>query len=50
MKFAWRRPIAPTVLVLGLLLCFIRDPVVGLGIVLVSFALILGFSRGSEKN
>ena len=50
MKFDWRRPLAPAVLVLGLLLCFVRDPVVGLGIFLVSFALILGFSRGSEKN
>ena len=44
MKFDWRRPLAPAVLVLGLLLCFVRDPVVGLGIFLVSFALILGFS------
>jgi hypothetical protein len=44
MKFDWRRPLAPAVLFLGLLLCFARDPVVGLGIFLVSFALILGFS------
>jgi hypothetical protein len=50
MKFDWRRPLAPAVLVLGLLLCFIKDPVVGFGIFLVSFALILGFSRGSERN
>jgi len=50
MKFDWRRPLAPAVLVFGLLLCFVRDPIVGLGMFLVSFALILGFSRGSEKD
>ena len=50
MKFDWRRPLAPAVLVLGLLLCFVRDPIVGLGIFLVSFALILGFASGSAKN
>ena len=50
MKFDWRRPLAPTLLVVGLLLSFVRDSVMGLGVFLVAFALILGFSRGAEKK
>ncbi len=48
MKFDWKRPIAPILLVAGLFICISRDPIVGLGLFLVSFALILGFSRGSS--
>ena len=48
MKFDWKRPIAPILLVAGLFVCISRDPIVGLGLFLVSFALILGFSRGSS--
>tara|TARA_Y100000588_G_C13538208_1_gene620796 strand:+ start:203 stop:355 length:153 start_codon:yes stop_codon:yes gene_type:complete len=50
MNFDWRRPLAPAVLVIGLLLIFSRDSIVGLGVFLVVFALIFGFSRGSEKK
>ena len=50
MKFDWRRPLAPAVLVLGLLLCFVSDPIVGLGIFLVSFALILGVIIGTYSS
>ena len=50
MKFDWRRPLAPAVLVLGLLLVIMNNPNVGLGVFLVTFGLILGFSRGSEKE
>jgi hypothetical protein len=48
MKFDWKRPLAPVVLVAGLLLCLSRDPIIGLGVFLVSFALVFGFSRGSS--
>ena len=44
MKFNWKRPLAPTLCVLGVVLCLSRDPVIGVGIFLVAFALILGFS------
>lgn len=46
MKFDWKRPLAPTLCVGGLLLCLSRDPIIGLGVFLVTFALIIGFSRG----
>ena len=48
MNFDWKRPLAPILLVGGLLLCLSRDPVIGLGVFLVSFALVFGFSRGSS--
>ena len=48
MKFDWKRPLAPILLVGGLLLCLSHDPIVGLGVFLVSFALVFGFSRGSS--
>ena len=51
MKFDWRRPLAPILLVAGLFVCFTSGlPVIGLGVFLVTFALILGFSRGAEKE
>ncbi len=40
----WKRPLAPALCVLGVVLCLSRDPVIGLGVFLVAFALILGFS------
>jgi len=48
MKFDWKRPLAPLVLVAGLSLCLMKDAILGLGVFLVSFALIIGFSRGSS--
>ena len=48
MNFDWKRPLAPILLVAGLLLCLSKDPVIGLGVFLVSFALVFGFSRGSS--
>ncbi len=48
MKFDWKRPLAPILLVGGLLLCLASDPIIGLGVFLVSFALVFGFSRGSS--
>ena len=48
MKFNWKRLLAPILCVLGLVLCLSRDPVIGVGVFLVAFALILGFSRGTS--
>ena len=48
MNFDWKRPLAPILLVAGLFICVSRDPIVGLGLFLVSFALILGFGRGAS--
>ena len=48
MNFDWRRPVAPILCIAGILLCLSRDPIIGLGAFLISFALILGFSRGSS--
>tara|TARA_B100000161_G_C33376057_1_gene335657 strand:+ start:206 stop:352 length:147 start_codon:yes stop_codon:yes gene_type:complete len=48
MNFDWRRPLAPVICILGILLCLSRDPLIGLGVFLVSFALVLGFSKGSN--
>ena len=44
MKFNWKRPFAPALCVLGVVLCLSRDPVIGVGVFLIAFALILGFS------
>ena len=48
MKFDWRRLSSPILCVAGLLLILSRDPMIGLGVFLVAFALILGFARGSS--
>lgn len=47
MKFDWRRPLAPILLVVGLFMALMRDPLTGLALFLVAFALIIGFSRGA---
>ena len=58
MKFNWRRTIAPILLVAGLLLCIshkhepgsenMGHELIGFGIFLVAFALIIGFSRNDK--
>jgi len=48
MKFDWKRPLAPILCILGVLLCLSRDPIIGLGVFIICFALIIGFSRGSN--
>ncbi len=53
MKFNWRRFIVPLILMFGLLLCFSAGkdgPQIGLGVSLVAFALIIGFSSGSARE
>ena len=53
MKFNWRRSLVPLILAVGLLLCFSagpNGPRIGLGVSLVAFALIIGFSRGSSRE
>ena len=49
MKFDWRRTIAPILLVAGLLLCISQNPMIGLGVFLVGFGLIIGFSRNGGE-
>ena len=39
---------APILLIVGLFISISRDPVIGLGLFLISFALVLGFSRSSS--
>lgn len=53
MKFDWKRPLSPILLVAGLLVCILQGnemhgAVTGVSLFLISFALILGFSRGSS--
>jgi len=53
MKFDWKRPLSPILLVAGLLICILQGEemhgaVTGVSLFLISFALILGFSRGSS--
>ena len=48
MKFDWKRPLAPILLVAGLSICVDENPIMGLGLFLISFALILGFGRGTS--
>ncbi len=50
MKFNWRRFVVPLILAVGLLLCFFESPLIGLGVSLVAFALIIGFSSGVARN
>ena len=53
MKFNWRRTAVPIILVVGLLLCFSAGPHgarIGLGVSLVAFALIIGFSNGKSRR
>ena len=50
MKFNWRRTAVPIILTVGLLLCFSVDSMIGLGVSLVAFALIIGFSNGKSRR
>ena len=50
MKFNMRRAVAPLILVVGIIVCLKASPYTGLGVSLVAFGLILGFSIGSSRN
>lgn len=49
-KLNWRRFVAPLILVSGIMICLKESTSIAIGVSLVAFSLILGFSIGSSPK